>query len=172
MNNRQEYYRKYYQDHKEQIRKQQETYRQMVNETPTYEPKLDLYYTREELKEAEERGEGKINWEAWDSLIEKGKQELKEWEIEQQEKKRHTNNRKALLRSLYNTDGQLILRASAKEIAAFLEPYFSMRWENVTSYCLQQRIKDGFYFDYKRYHTVEEAKKAITKAKMKSKKWR
>lgn len=29
----------------------------------------DLYQTREELMEAEDRGEGAINWELWDKLV-------------------------------------------------------------------------------------------------------
>lgn len=29
----------------------------------------DLYHTREELMEAEKRGEGAINWDVWDKLI-------------------------------------------------------------------------------------------------------
>lgn len=31
----------------------------------------DLYQTREELMEAEDRGEGEINWEIWQQLIDK-----------------------------------------------------------------------------------------------------
>lgn len=31
----------------------------------------DLYTTREELQEAEKRGEGKINWYIWDKLLQK-----------------------------------------------------------------------------------------------------
>lgn len=31
----------------------------------------DLYQTREELMEAEDRGEGQINWEVWQQLIDK-----------------------------------------------------------------------------------------------------
>lgn len=31
----------------------------------------DLYQTREELMEAEDRGEGQINWEIWQQLIDK-----------------------------------------------------------------------------------------------------
>ena len=31
----------------------------------------DLYLSREELKEAEKRGEGGINWKLWDNLIKK-----------------------------------------------------------------------------------------------------
>jgi len=37
----------------------------------------DLYQTREELKEAEKRGEGKINWSKWDGLVNKLR---KSWE--------------------------------------------------------------------------------------------
>jgi len=32
----------------------------------------DLYQTREELQEAEKRGEGAINWDVWDKLIKEG----------------------------------------------------------------------------------------------------
>ena len=31
----------------------------------------DLYQTREELQQAEKRGEGKINWDVWNSLVNK-----------------------------------------------------------------------------------------------------
>lgn len=34
----------------------------------------DLYQTREELMEAEERGEGKINWTLWDIITEQARQ--------------------------------------------------------------------------------------------------
>ena len=37
-----------------------------------------LYTTREELMEAEERGEGKINWEMWDKVSQETQQRLKE----------------------------------------------------------------------------------------------
>lgn len=38
----------------------------------------DLYLTREELMEAEDRGEGLINWSAWQRLIEETKQLLQQ----------------------------------------------------------------------------------------------
>lgn len=41
---------------------------------------IDLYHSREELKEAEERGEGKINWNTWDSIVELTKKDLKQYE--------------------------------------------------------------------------------------------
>lgn len=37
----------------------------------------DLYQTREELQEAEERFEGKINWDKWDKLVSKTKKNIK-----------------------------------------------------------------------------------------------
>ena len=35
-----------------------------------------LYKTREELQEAEKRGEGKINWDKWDELVSKTKEDI------------------------------------------------------------------------------------------------
>ena len=37
----------------------------------------DLYVTREQLKEAEERGEGKVNWDRFNELVNKTKKDLK-----------------------------------------------------------------------------------------------
>ena len=37
----------------------------------------DLYVTREQLKEAEARGEGKIHWDRFDELVNKTKKDLK-----------------------------------------------------------------------------------------------
>ena len=37
----------------------------------------DLYVTREQLKEAEERGEGKIKWDKFDELVNKTRKDLK-----------------------------------------------------------------------------------------------
>lgn len=37
----------------------------------------EVYLTREELKQAERRGEGKINWTFWDKLTAETKQQLK-----------------------------------------------------------------------------------------------
>lgn len=36
----------------------------------------DLYNTRKELQDAEERGEGRINWEVWDRLIKETRQQI------------------------------------------------------------------------------------------------
>lgn len=36
----------------------------------------DLYQTREELKQAETRGEGKINWSVWNKIVDETKEQL------------------------------------------------------------------------------------------------
>lgn len=36
----------------------------------------DLYLTREELQEAEARGEGKINWDKWDKIVAQAREKL------------------------------------------------------------------------------------------------
>ncbi len=36
----------------------------------------DLYQTRQELQEAEERGEGKINWDVWDKVAKETKHNI------------------------------------------------------------------------------------------------
>lgn len=43
----------------------------------------DLYTTREELMEAEERGEGKIRWDVFDKLVEEFKRKWKEEDLKQ-----------------------------------------------------------------------------------------
>lgn len=47
------------------------------NQVERFTPEEDLYLTREELMAAEERGEGKINWDVWDKLIAKARQNNK-----------------------------------------------------------------------------------------------
>ncbi len=42
----------------------------------------DLYQTFEELMEAQERGEGRINVENWNKLVQQTKDEIKQWQGE------------------------------------------------------------------------------------------
>ena len=77
-----EYRKKYYQENGEKLnQKKLEQYHQengwtyqkknnLNNEVHLRETREDdLYQTREELMEAEERCEGRINWEIWNKLI-------------------------------------------------------------------------------------------------------
>lgn len=55
------------------------TYKVTTYTSPLYERYTfegDLYQTREELMEAEDRNEGKINWRVWDMLVDKLRNDL------------------------------------------------------------------------------------------------
>ena len=55
---------------------------------------IDLYTTREELKQAEERCEGRINWDAWDKSVEETREQLGTTKFTAPEPKPRWNNRK------------------------------------------------------------------------------
>lgn len=40
---------------------------------------IDLYHSIEELKEAEDRGEGKINWENWNNIVQLTKEQINQY---------------------------------------------------------------------------------------------
>ena len=66
----------------------------------------DLYQTREELKEAEERCEGRINWEAWDKSVEETRRQLKTTHFTPPPPKQRWDNRK---HTVYAYDSKLNL---------------------------------------------------------------
>lgn len=75
----------------------------------------DLYTTREELQKAEERDEGRINWDRWDKTVEKTKKLI-------EEELKHYTSKKGVLPTLcvYDLQGNLIQTfPSTKECAAF-----------------------------------------------------
>lgn len=109
----------------------------------------DLYQSREELKEAEERGEGKINWENWDKVAEQTQQQLQDYN-------QHKPTKKSIQRSVYNLDGQLIAKGTAKALESLLKPYMTLRKENITKYSNEDKIHKGFFF------TNQNFKKKIT----------
>lgn len=41
---------------------------------------IDLYHSREELQDAEDRGEGKINWENWNNIVQLTKEQINQYE--------------------------------------------------------------------------------------------
>lgn len=67
MNNRKEYFRQYRLAHLEDYNRRSKEFQERRRLGIEIQDKY--YTTREELKEAEERGEGKINWEAFDKLV-------------------------------------------------------------------------------------------------------
>ena len=74
MNNRKEYFRQYRLAHLEDYNRRSKEFQERRRQGIEIQDKY--YTTREELKEAEERDEGRINWDVWQSLVEKTKQEL------------------------------------------------------------------------------------------------
>ena len=74
---RNQYKKNYYQNHKEEwkVRNHINYLKRKARGIKQDEP-IDIYQTIEELKEAETRGEGKINWDVWQEVIEQTKQDI------------------------------------------------------------------------------------------------
>lgn len=70
------YYKQYYQQHKDKYNKDWRKYYERRKALGIEVGDQDIYHTITELKEAEERGEGIINWEAWDRIAEQTKQDI------------------------------------------------------------------------------------------------
>lgn len=71
-----QYLKRYYQEHKDKYRQNFKKFYQRTKELNLTIGDIDFYQTREELKEAESRGEGKINWTAFDKVVEQTKQQI------------------------------------------------------------------------------------------------
>lgn len=75
----------------------------------------DLYTSREELQEAEERDEGRINWDRWDKTVEETKKLI-------EEELKHYTSKRGVLPTLcvYDLQGNLIQTfPTTRECAAF-----------------------------------------------------
>ena len=99
----------------------------------------DLYVTREQLKEAEARGEGKIHWDRFDELVQQTKQDIKE---ELKGFERINTNRVFV----YDIMKQRVIKTfkSPKECADF----YGISREQVTNYIRDHRVyqKQGVQF--------------------------
>lgn len=177
MENSKKYMKRYYQEHREKLReKRKEKYyeKERMPIDSFYDNNGFIPYTKYELQHIEElypMEKGRINWDVWNRVIEQGKQEIKEWELEQQELKRHTNNHKPILRFVYNLYGQLVAQGDAKALEGILKPYGTFSRETITTYANHKWIKDGFYFtntNY-RYKDIENIIMAINLAKKRKK---
>ena len=158
---RETYYRQYYRAHYEKIRAQQAIYR-ATHELKPKKQGEDLYLSRKENQEAEERGEGKINWKCFDRLVEKTKEDI----IEEVSK---LNNHKMIKRYIYNLYGQKIFEGSSIELEKKLYPFIHVRKENITKYCNNEWIKDCFFFSNVNYNKLDRLLSSIEKAKAKKK---
>lgn len=67
--------------------------------------KKELYITREFIKHLEKLGEGRINWEKWDNLVEQTKRDIEEYLKNNQYKKLRANSNTCYA---YNKEGELV----------------------------------------------------------------
>lgn len=75
--NRNQYIKQYYQDHKEEWKERNHlNYLKRKARGIKQDEQIDIYQTREELRDAEEREEGKINWNIWDKVQEETKNDI------------------------------------------------------------------------------------------------
>lgn len=73
---RRQYFQRYWKEHKEECKERNRRNYQRRKELGLQVGEIDIYHSVEELKEAEGMGEGKINWEAWDKVVEQTKQQI------------------------------------------------------------------------------------------------
>lgn len=162
------YFKLYYRKNKETIKQRSHEQYMMDKEQGIKEQqhREEQLYSKEELFNPNLLPideDGRLKTENWERLIEQGRKEIEEALEEYRYRLKHKTNHKNLKkRSLFNLDGQLIMRASAKEISEFLKPYFNILAENVTKYSNEERILNGFLFTTNNYST-EKARKIITK---------
>ena len=118
----------------------------------------DLYQTREELEEAMPHN---INWKLWDKLVEQTQQQLQDYN-------QHKPTKKSIQRSVYNLNGQLIAKGTAKALESLLKPYMTLRKENITKYSNEDKIHKGFFFtkhNFKKQITLLQAIKESSEGK-------
>lgn len=92
---RRQYFKKYYQTHKEQCLERYRRNYQRRKELGIEVGETDIYHNRQELQEAEAREEGKINWDAWDRIVEQTKQDIAK-ELENYKAPNNNRNRKPI----------------------------------------------------------------------------
>lgn len=145
MNNRTEYFKQYrlahLEDYKRRSKEFQERQKQGIE--------ANVYYqSREELKEAEERGEGKINWDKWDEIVEMTKQQLASMTFPKKQEHQNTNN-SAVPKWVYrNSTGQLLGHyESTKEVMEAFS-YLNLTRGVINYYATVQKpyFKQDLYF--------------------------
>lgn len=125
---RKEYFQKYYLKHKEDYQRRSKEFRERRKLGIEAEDDEHYYHSIEELKQAEERHEGKINWDVWDKLVEETKLMLQEIN----DIPRNTRKTNTKPRYVYDTNnGRLLYKDIDINIAAEL----AMTLEQIRTYC-------------------------------------
>lgn len=128
---RTEYQRQYYQNHIEEYRQRSRDFYERKKQGLT---KTDFYETREELQEAEARGEGKINWDVFDKTVEEGRKRIEDYL--NQCKKKYGGKTTPIPRYVFDgTSGRMLFKDTDVNIAAEL----AMQPNLVRQYCNGQK---------------------------------
>lgn len=141
---RTEYFKQYRLNHLEDFKRRSQEFRERRRQGIELQDKY--YKTREELKEAEERLEGSINWEAWDRVVEETKEQFKNMTFPT---KQEHNSNAAVPKWVYrNSTGQLLghYQSTAEVAEAF--KYINLTTAAINYYSFVQKpyFKHDLYF--------------------------
>jgi len=142
---RTEYFKQYRLNHIDDFRRRSKEFRERQRQG--IETNDNHYYQSiEELKEAEERGEGKINWDKWQEIIDKTKEQFASMTFP---KKQEHNSNAAVPKWVYrNSTGQLLGHyQSTQEVAdAFKYINLTNAAINYYSFIGKPYFKHDLYF--------------------------
>jgi hypothetical protein len=159
--------RLYYLLNSEKMRERSRRWREAVkNGTHIPTKRDDLYTTREELMKATEEGDGEIDWDVWDRLI----QEFHEKYLNEEylDRPKNKKGRVLKLRYIYNSAAQLVCSGSSMEVSEKLKEFgVIMSNDNVVLCCCNETFRHGFFFSNRNYsgHQILELKNHIKLAK-------
>lgn len=126
------------------------------------------YYTKDELENISTmypNEMGRIDWEAWDRVVEKAKERIREAEEEATYKGKR--NRNTTIRYVYNLQGQLVACGTSKEVEQQLKPHLpSLKYFTIAERCNHLNVLDDLYFTNRNYTKLKPSKleKAIKEA--------
>lgn len=145
MNNRKEYFKQYRLNHLEDYKRRSKEFQERQKQGI----EANVYYQSiEELKEAEERGEGRINWNKWQEIVEMTKEQFNGMTFPKKQEHQNTNN-SAVPKWVYrNSTGQLLGHyESTKEVMEAFS-YLNLTRGVINYYATVQKpyFKQDLYF--------------------------
>lgn len=137
----------------------------------THYNKPNEYYSKFELENIESLSTmypnelGRIDWEAWDRVVEKAKERIRASEEEATYKGKR--NRNSVIRYVFNLQGQLVACGTSKEIEQQLKPHLpSLKYFTIAERCNVNNVLDNLYWTNKNFTKLKPSKleKAINEA--------
>ena len=137
----------------------------------THYNKPNEYYSKFELENIESLSTmypnemGRIDWEAWDKVVERTKERIRVSEEEATYKGKR--NRNSVIRYVFNLQGQLVACGTSKEIEQQLKPHLpSLKYFTIAERCNVNNVLDNLYWTNKNFTKLKPSKleKAINEA--------